>query len=384
MALNLLFPHIYRWRSLAILTDTWAPMYTALSRLESMDVSFEAPLLETLTLMRCNEFVSHSPQFTPSHMKNPFFLPFAGMLRGGKTLPRLHDLVLSGVHLDWTRIPSLIPSTGLQHLELSYHSLEVRPNLTQFRQILRLSPGLRSLIVDVSGPSLNGEEYVAGLRPHDAVYLPCLEEITLGYTDASDGCLILGTLDAPYVRTLVLEDGSHPAVLQEVDAAGLLIYCGTSVPKIASSWANHGTSSSMEDIIDDGSDGSLRLPFLRLEELALRRVKCVMGPFQTLFGSLTNLQRLRLDHTSRHAVDALLPSDGTGTIPCPCPELKTLWIRGIDCDLNLTCSLSDQRVRAGACELLDLDIFVDQDENGFGERLDLMNVQVGPGSSSKH
>jgi hypothetical protein len=180
----------------------------------------------------------------------------------------------------------------------------------------------------------------------------------------------------------VLEDGSHPAVVHDVDAASLLIYCGTSVLKSSPSWAHRRNSMEMEDNMDTTADEpeTLLLPFLQLEELTLKRVKCVIGPFQTLFGSLTSLQRLRLDHTSRHAVEALLPSDGTGTIPCPCPELKLLWIRGIDIDLELTCNLSNERVRRGACELVDVDIHVAPDEDGFGEDLEEMNYQGKPGA----
>jgi hypothetical protein len=75
-----LLPHLSRWRSIDILTDTWAPMYVALHQINTNITSFGTPLLESLTLMRCKDVVSYSPQFQPREMKDPVFLTFGADL----------------------------------------------------------------------------------------------------------------------------------------------------------------------------------------------------------------------------------------------------------------------------------------------------------------
>ena len=99
--LNILLPHVRRFRSLAILTDRWAPMHTALDCLSMEMPSFVSapqplpsslPLLETLVLMRCNEFVSYHAEFSPTDRKDPAYLPFSALLPIGA--PEDDELVL--------------------------------------------------------------------------------------------------------------------------------------------------------------------------------------------------------------------------------------------------------------------------------------------------
>ena len=47
---TLLLPHLSRWKSLSILTDCWAPMYTALTAINPFITCLGAPLLESLSL----------------------------------------------------------------------------------------------------------------------------------------------------------------------------------------------------------------------------------------------------------------------------------------------------------------------------------------------
>jgi hypothetical protein len=77
-------------------------------------------------------------------------VPFAALLSrmGGDYLPQLRKLRLHGVHLNWTNLPPLLPTTGggLHSLELSEHPYEVRPTLVDFRRILTSCPASRSLL----------------------------------------------------------------------------------------------------------------------------------------------------------------------------------------------------------------------------------------------
>ena len=60
--ISLLLPHITRWKSLTILTDTWAPLHAALTSINPYLSAFGAPQPESRTPMRCNDFVSYSYQ----------------------------------------------------------------------------------------------------------------------------------------------------------------------------------------------------------------------------------------------------------------------------------------------------------------------------------
>jgi hypothetical protein len=154
---TLLLPHLSRWKSLSILTDCWAPMYTALTAINPFITRFGAPLLESLSLMRCNDLISFSPLFQPQQLKEPKFLNRGG----GNTnqahhselewcpnmIPSLKYLSLRGVHVDWDALGDSLSTseTGLTSLELASHSHDVRPSPYQFHRILSSSTGLRNL-----------------------------------------------------------------------------------------------------------------------------------------------------------------------------------------------------------------------------------------------
>ena len=275
--LNILLPHVRRFRSLAILTDRWAPMQTALDCLSLEPSAFVStprplpanlPYLESLVLMRCNEFVSYHSEFTPADRKGPSHLPFSALLRDGSNepvLPRLKKLVLSGVHIEWSALPRLLPSpTGrappaLESLELSYHCRDVRPSEREFRKLLECCSKLRNMTVRVSGPHI----------PHscdspcdeEPVSLPGLETVALAYDDAYASASIVDTIDAPHLRYLRLEDASCPGHEDQVDAEPLL-----------------------QAVADCG--------LARVEKLSLSRVDASAEAFEALYETLPGLRAL--------------------------------------------------------------------------------------------
>ncbi|TFK33159.1 hypothetical protein BDQ12DRAFT_658357, partial [Crucibulum laeve] len=92
--MRILLVHVQRWRSFELLVDTWSPIFTFLwytRRVQS------APLLETLSLSRCNAYLASKGQiFQPAALRQP--MP----LFGGLLFDRLQDVFLVGVHLDWS------------------------------------------------------------------------------------------------------------------------------------------------------------------------------------------------------------------------------------------------------------------------------------------
>ena len=283
---TLLLPHLSRWKSLCILTDCWAPMYTALTAINPFITRLGAPLLESLSLMRCNEFISFSPHFQPQQLKEPEFLNRGGQnsdCASGKMIPSLKCLLLRGVHVDWNSLAS--ETGGLIRLEIKSLSQDVRPSLYQVLKILSSSIGLRNLVLSASGPTSSLTVQ------NDRASLPHLRKLTIGYRTATDGLVPLELIHAPYTEALVLEDATCVGDLHDIDAAPLLSYIGT------------------------------KTPFPLLEQVTLTRVKTPLQPFREFLSSLPDLQHLELKRMSMADIHALQNC---------CPKLQSLCIRNFE------------------------------------------------------
>ncbi|KAI9461125.1 hypothetical protein HD554DRAFT_1531774 [Boletus coccyginus] len=142
LVMHFLVPQASRWRSIELLTDTWAPIFTFLSCTAAID---SAPLLQTIRLARCNEyFVVQGEVFLPTDLAVP-----VAWFGGGTALCHLRHVSLSGVHVDWTRSGL----TGLRELELRYHAQDVMPTLSEFQSILRANAALKRLVSPRVGSS---------------------------------------------------------------------------------------------------------------------------------------------------------------------------------------------------------------------------------------
>ena len=308
--LNVLLPHVRRFRSLAILTDRWAPMQTALDCLSMELPGFVSaprplppslPFLESLVLMRCNEFVPYHAEFSPAERKDPNHLPFSALLRANEraqtdepVLPRLKKLVLSGVHTHWPELPRLLPaqatprSPGLETLELSYHCNEVRPTERDLKTLLGRCPRLKELAVRVSGPrSPDTSASCSSSYVEEPLPLPCLESIELGYDDAYTAATILDMINAPALRHLALEESSSPAREERLDAEPLLTAC--TIPTAQASIA------------------AGKPPFPALESLELTKVDASAEAFAALYQALPSLRELTVSQMFLLGGEALRP-----------------------------------------------------------------------------
>jgi len=351
---SLLLPHLSRWRSLSILTDTWKPMQTALQLINPHVLQFGAPQLESLTLMRCNDFVSFASEFEPKSMKEPSFLSRASPASPSSPLnilPRLRYLSLRGVHLDWASLGSAMASskTGLYSLELCSHCADVRPSLSELHQLLSHNLRLRNLVISGSGPSLpghidNGVDMIH--HEFDGVLLPSLTSLVLGYRSSLEGQTVLQLVKAPMLKSLVLEEATYPADPEEVDAGALMTYIGTgefhsgkerylvasdlfgglhyqvktrkdSTSSMASTstYVGSGVEIGGRLVQDDDDDVTLvdfdtkaYPPFPALEDVTLRNVHASsMRHMNAFFSSMTNLRRLDLVGMPMHPLYTLLP-----------------------------------------------------------------------------
>ena len=409
MVFALLLPHLSRWKSLSILTDCWAPMYTALTAINPFITRFGAPLLESLSLMRCNDLISFCPLFQPQHLKEPEFLkrgPYQThsdiewCCPTSNMIPSLKYLSLRGVHVDWDALGDSLSTseTGLTYLELASHSHDVRPSLDQFHKILSSSTGLCNLVLSASGPTIP-EDTVSTVVHENYVpaHLPHLRSITVGYRTALEGRVALGLIDAPNTKELALEDATYVGDPDVINAGPLLSYIGTR--QFGEGHQNHRITASELTLVghqaalatekplnvscthvnkDDAPESRTAFPLL--ESVTLRGVKTCSQPLRVFLGSLSNLRHLELSRMSMQAIHALLPSieithdddcyDTTSTTGhhhhpnCPCPQLRSLCIRSFeqldsqDVDFIIG-SLPVERQTKGACQLREVDIHVD-------------------------
>jgi hypothetical protein len=348
---TLLLPHLSRWKSLSILTDCWAPMYTALTAINPVITHIGAPLLESLSLMRCNDLISFSPIFQPQKLKEPEFLT-----RGGQNsecpIPSLKYLSLRGVHVNWDSLGDILSTseTGLTCLVLGAHSDEVRPSRNQLFKILSSSIGLRNLVLSASGPSLSASASgpsTSSAVQNDRASLPHLRNLTIGYRTAMEGIVALNLINAPCTKKLVLEDATYVGDLNDINAAPLLSYFGTG--QFVGTHQN-----------------SLLVPFPLLERLILTRVKTSSQIFTEFFRSplSSNLLHLELKGMSMEAIHALLPDENCYTnlnsgCPLACPKLRSLCISQVEqLDVEFIIGNFDRQTMDGACPLEKVDIYV--------------------------
>ncbi|TFK47406.1 hypothetical protein OE88DRAFT_802018 [Heliocybe sulcata] len=189
--LDILLPEVYRWKSVTLLTDTWAPIHTFLTLTSSVT---SAPMLTDVSLLRCNEYlVSKGQAFLPANLKEP--VP----LFGGR-LTRLRNVTLSGVHVEWAS--SCL--RNLETLELKYHAHEVSPHLHEFLRILGECPTLKSLSLVGWGTRLDmGHGAPSSGVP---VSLPCLKKLEIGFVDIDHTVKVLTFLHFPKLEDLFLQD----------------------------------------------------------------------------------------------------------------------------------------------------------------------------------
>lgn len=364
-----LLPHIQRWRSLEILTDVWAPMFIALNQLNPILMSHGAKRLESLTLSRCNEYASYSPEFYPQNLKgSPLFYLDERIIptqKFGNLLPSLRHLKLQGVHAEWSTLGEMLSqrgNTSLVSLELDYHCRDVRPSLEEFHQILASSSQLETLTISGSGPLVTDLDDDATLVHHDCrpIHLPHLKNLTLGYRDVSECQTILEMLNAPNTRTFNLEDGTHVADPDEVDVGPILAYLGT---------GHFGE-------FEQKTLSFTRPIFPSLTTLSLSSIKTPKRALNAFLNSLHHLENLIISNMDlEETIPSLVPSSLNtldNTIICPCPRLETIALKNVDPERAYQCHsviafVDGLRRKGGSIPLKRLDVQVleldDEDED---------------------
>ncbi|KAF5376932.1 hypothetical protein D9615_007298 [Tricholomella constricta] len=312
--LRLLIVHVRRWRRFELLTDTWAPIFTFLHYSRRVD---SAPILETLSLSRCNAFfATKDATFAPVEMRRP--LP----LFGGLVMDRLREVSLTGVHVDWTA-SSLCHLTSL---EFKYLASDVTPSKNEFIDILNACPDLRHLTIIGRGPQTRilpssgnaspADESTTDVvpKPPQIIELSHLTSFTFGFVDSSYALEVLSMFSFPAIKKFVLEGivDLDPLSLQSLDSTPILERLAPSNPS---------------------STNTTPFPLSRIHSLELQGINASKATFMRLFNNLEGLEYLGLFNTENDALRALEPPSSDPPSPSctlPCPTLEDLACRNMD------------------------------------------------------
>ncbi|KAG5641406.1 hypothetical protein DXG03_005273 [Asterophora parasitica] len=309
--LRLLIVHVRRWRRFELLADTWAPIFTFLHYSRRVD---SAPMLETLSLSRCNAFfASTNATFAPKEMKAP--LP----LFGGLAMEQLRRVSFTGVHVDWAA-SSLC---NLTMLEFRYLACDVTPTMEDFADILVACPDLRHLTIIGRGPRthilpssrnpspVDESATDLSIKPPPFIELLHLTHFTFGFLDASYALEVLSMFSFPALENLTLEGLVDLDSLQSTDATLVLERLTRRDPP-----STHPTT----------------IPFSlsRIRSLELHGIIATKTAFLRLFNDLRSVQYLGLFNIQNDSLRALEPPTSERPSILPCAALEDLECRGVD------------------------------------------------------
>ncbi|KAJ7280997.1 hypothetical protein C8J57DRAFT_107871 [Mycena rebaudengoi] len=321
--LLLLLPHVARWRSFELLSDTWAPIFTFLWNTRAVK---SAGMLKTLSLSRCNEFFASKGEiFQPASLRQ--HLP----LFGGGGLANLREVNLTGVHVDW----STAALANLAKLELKYHASDVMPSVDQFLHILAACPGLQALSIIGWGPqfdpadnashSTSASPDLAAMK--GAIRLPYLVQFAFGFVDVYYAVKLLALFDLPALEELSLEDVSNSLHLPNPDDGTVLLDWLAALPEHDPESAADGTSSR--------STSNTNIPLAQLRTLEVKSLHARLPTFLRFFHACTDLSALSISDVNDAALVALAPpynNNSTALVDdlLPCPFVHKISGRSVD------------------------------------------------------
>jgi len=166
-----------RWRSIKVVSDDWVPLYELMDNWRRFT---HLSSLESISMKRANTmFGMRNMPFDPQ-----LLIETGTLFDRNVSLPRLRDLSLSAVHIDWN--DAYTGYQNLRKLEINNQPYDVGPSYEEFAAILSSSPRLEYL--DVSGFCPDDH---TGVPPFPVVHLPALKELVFGWKEIGLGCNFL-------------------------------------------------------------------------------------------------------------------------------------------------------------------------------------------------
>ncbi|EJC97935.1 uncharacterized protein FOMMEDRAFT_171327 [Fomitiporia mediterranea MF3/22] len=299
--LDLIIPHVSRWRTFRLSMRFYKHAYSTLIRLGKCPADPGAPILQAFALYYNNS--GSSSRFPNLEHKLPF----------GGHAPMLTQAVFHGIDIDWkllippserSAISSLysIPTftTNLTDLDFNYHSGDVRPSYEEFITILRCAPNLASLKFHCSSPAPRQQGLVA-----QPIFLPNLRYLRLREIEKEDACALLRMFYAPVLKSISLSLGEEvydafirqlaaPMPLPDPQSPGFrdLIFLPSSSGDVPDSLSLSEEGEEAGRFVDSRE---LKSILHNVTEVNLTCITCSTDSPQRFYSACHNLKRLSLD-----------------------------------------------------------------------------------------
>ena len=206
--LELLKPHVEQWKTFELMVSHYLLMDHALAIFKMCP---GAPILEVLGLYHYEES-EENETFQPEAFKDQDFVLFQN------NLPRLKEVKLWGVHVNWPKTTFL---SGLEDIEFAYHAYDVRPSYNDFLRILKSSPSLHTLTLCQSGPAGMPVDWLESVRealpsagqtpetrPSDSlldITVPSIIDLALAFLPPEYVLALLDHIRLPNITKLALD-----------------------------------------------------------------------------------------------------------------------------------------------------------------------------------
>ncbi|KAF5335603.1 hypothetical protein D9758_017264 [Tetrapyrgos nigripes] len=303
--LKLLLPHVERWKSFRIYTDTWKPIHTFLYFTSELAVVPSS--LQTLALLRCNVYFAMEGQtFQPDDLKEP--IP----LFGGRPVEHLREVSLVGVHVDWVESPI----RNLRKLEFKYHAYDVMPSLQEFMDILSSCPNLENLAILGWGPQLSNNDFTENYvdSPDDKhlsgspFVLENLLTFHFGFTRVQYGLKLLSLFRLPSIKRLDLEDVSTIAdPLGHGDASPILDWLSLADDRAHADDDLVSSASSSPGV--SVKSHRYTIPLMNVEHLGLSGLSSSESTFFRFLRAFQSLKKISLSNADPNLLLALAPQN---------------------------------------------------------------------------
>ncbi|KAH7923319.1 hypothetical protein BV22DRAFT_1130759 [Leucogyrophana mollusca] len=259
--LDILLPHLHRWRSFKLSVLHYEDMLPALTVLTN-------PLLRPAAQLKTFQLgMQHiySDYNTWEIMSPDLFRH--NILAGGA--PRLQNIHLVGVHMNWAQ-SWFTSCTNLVELDLRSHATSVRPSWSEFAQVLRGSPALQTMKLFRSGPTGNPKAW----PKDDVVECRTLKNLEIEYLSPSFCTGLFRRLVLPGLTSLSFafdDDGE--------------IACDNLIRQLA------GPAFRMEETAEGETTPSL---LSQLRHLTVDTMPCQSSSVIVMYGGLLHLETLVL------------------------------------------------------------------------------------------
>ncbi|KAH7906059.1 hypothetical protein BJ138DRAFT_675108 [Hygrophoropsis aurantiaca] len=297
--LDILVPHVQRWRTFELGVFSYALMFPTLLKLS-------APSVPAAIRLECLKLYHHG-EFDPTTLPFPEYS--APLTLFGGEVPRLQTLALWCVHVDWNQ-NWLAGATQLVDLTLAYHADDVRPSWAAFARVLRGCPALKNLTLTASGPAgAPGVWHADGMDVEDkdvlngVIELPELTDLVLSFYVADYITAIMRKLALPSLKGLSLD-------LKDGDFSDFVLQLSGPAPTPS------GVKPDTHSSVLDG-----------LENLEILGLPCNNSVVNDLYAKLSNLQSLQLYMDDLDSI--FFSSLGTGKGKIWLPALAKLTISGV-------------------------------------------------------